>query len=256
MFDIIRLWPSRLCAWPSTTCRTCRLRSRRPRRRRALAGSSGLLFYARQAESARRAPPRPPPGTGRRSSSRARSTTSTRTARMLAYVTQKTVGLTASVPLFEDAPDVAPADRQKHLATAAERRARPRGRAARARLGQGARDAGVPARPADARRPRRRRVRGARASDLPRPIKAGRSSYLDVQTYDLSALPGEGRRRADARADLDPARDARPTRRARNDHEEKQEMLAIPVLLVAALVAWKFAARANSATRAPSRRPT
>ncbi|NNN05028.1 MAG: TolC family protein [Elusimicrobia bacterium] len=105
----------------------------------------------------------------------------------LVYVTQKTIGLTASVPLFEMRQTARLSSRQQHLATAAERerdlaaeelaRDWDKARAALASL----RDEQV----VDDRA-------AAEAAELAHLVylsyKAGRSTYLDVQTYDLAAL--------------------------------------------------------------------
>jgi outer membrane protein TolC len=103
------------------------------------------------------------------------------------YIWQKTVGLTASVPLFEDRRTSRQAGVQKHLATAAERRRDlaaeqlsrdwDKARAALASLrDQQALDV----------------VAVVESEELARLIylayQGGRRSYLDVQTYDLTAL--------------------------------------------------------------------
>jgi outer membrane protein TolC len=105
----------------------------------------------------------------------------------LVYVTQKTIGLTASVPLFEMRQTARLTSRQKHLASAAERerdlaaeqlaRDWDKAKATLASL----RDEQV----VDDRA-------AAEAAELAHLVylsyKAGRSTYLDVQTYDLTAL--------------------------------------------------------------------
>jgi outer membrane protein TolC len=103
------------------------------------------------------------------------------------YVLQKTVGVTASVPLFEMRRSARLADAQKHLAGAAERR---RDLAAE----QLARDW-------DRARAQLAALRDQQALDQTAVIESaelarliylayqgGRRSYLDVQTYDLTAL--------------------------------------------------------------------
>ncbi len=105
----------------------------------------------------------------------------------LVYVTQKTVGLTASLPLFEMRQTARLSSRQKHLATAAERErdlaAEELSRdwdKARATLASLRDEQVVDDRAAD------------EAAQLAHLVylsyKAGRSTYLDVQTYDLNAL--------------------------------------------------------------------
>jgi len=105
----------------------------------------------------------------------------------LVYVTQKTVGLTASVPLFEMRQTARLTSRQEHLAAAAERErdlaaeqlARDWDKA-RATLASLRDEQVVDDRAAD------------EAAELAHLVylsyKGGRSTYLDVQTYDLSAL--------------------------------------------------------------------
>jgi outer membrane protein TolC len=103
------------------------------------------------------------------------------------FVVQKTVGLTASIPLFEDRRTSRQADRQKRLANAADRR----------------RDLAVEqlARDWDKARAALAALRDqetldatavVESAELARLIylayKGGRRSYLDVQTYDLTAL--------------------------------------------------------------------
>ena len=103
------------------------------------------------------------------------------------YVLQKTIGLTASVPLFEDRRTSRQADQQKRLANAADRRRdlaaeqlardwdRARAQLAALRDEQALDQTAV-----------------AESAELARLIylayQGGRRSYLDVQTYDLTAL--------------------------------------------------------------------
>jgi outer membrane protein TolC len=105
----------------------------------------------------------------------------------LVYVTQKTIGLTASVPLFEMRQTARLSSRQEHLAAAAERQSDlaaeqlvrdwDKARESLASL----RDEQV----VDDRE-------AAEAAELAHLVylsyKGGRSTYLDVQTYDLAAL--------------------------------------------------------------------
>jgi len=106
---------------------------------------------------------------------------------VLQYVTQKSVGLSASVPLFEARSSARLSDQQERLARAAERRRDlaaeqlsrdwDKAKAALAALrGQESLDAAAV----------------AESEELARLVylayKAGRSSYLDVQTYDVAAL--------------------------------------------------------------------
>ncbi|MFI5363764.1 MAG: TolC family protein, partial [Elusimicrobiota bacterium] len=103
------------------------------------------------------------------------------------YVLQKTVGLTASIPLFEDRLTARRADDQKNLATAAERR---RDLAAE----QLARDWDKARAALAALRDQQTLDAAAvvESAELARLIylayQGGRRSYLDVQTYDLTAL--------------------------------------------------------------------
>jgi outer membrane protein TolC len=105
----------------------------------------------------------------------------------LQYVTQKSVGLTASLPLFEGRATARQAEQRKHAATAAEKRrdlvveqlARDwdKARAALAALrDQAALDA----------------TAVVESEELARLVylsyQGGRSTYLEVQTYDLTAL--------------------------------------------------------------------
>ena len=102
-------------------------------------------------------------------------------------VWQKTVGLSASMPLFEDGRTTRQADAQKRLAVAAERR----GDLALERLARDwdkARSALAALRDQAALDA----VAVAESAELARLVylsyQAGRSHYLDVQTYDLAAL--------------------------------------------------------------------
>jgi outer membrane protein TolC len=103
------------------------------------------------------------------------------------FVVQKTVGLTASVPLFEDRRTSRQADRQKRLANAADRR----------------RDLAIEqlARDWDKARSALAALRDQAALDATAVVESaelarliylayqgGRRSYLEVQTYDLTAL--------------------------------------------------------------------
>jgi outer membrane protein len=103
------------------------------------------------------------------------------------FVVQKTVGLTASMPLFEERRTSRQADRQKRLANAADRR----------------RDLAIEqlSRDWDKARAALAALRDQEALDVTAVVESaelarliylayqgGRRSYLDVQTYDLTAL--------------------------------------------------------------------
>jgi outer membrane protein TolC len=147
----------------------------------------GVLIYARQADSARLGADAAAAGNWPVIQFQGALAYEYPNAFIPQFVTQKTVGLTASVPLFEDSRTTRQADRQKRLANAAERRRDlaaeqlsrdwDRARAQLAALrDQAALDAAAV----------------VESAELARLIylayQGGRRSYLEVQTYDLTAL--------------------------------------------------------------------
>ncbi len=151
------------------------------------ASHPGILLYQRQAESARLASQSLSASDGPLIQLNGAIDYEYPNGPQLVYVTQKTIGLTASLPLFEMRQTARLSSRQRHLATAAERerdlaaeelsRDWDKARAVLASL----RDEQV----VDDRA-------ASEAAELAHLVylsyKAGRSTYLDVQTYDLSAL--------------------------------------------------------------------
>jgi outer membrane protein TolC len=146
-----------------------------------------VLSYARQAESARLAAGAAAAGMWPKLQFSGSISYQYPNGPALEYVTQKTAGLTASVPLFDMGQNSRLSGQQRRLAEAADRRrelaaellARDWGKAQAALAAlrdQEALDAAAV----------------AESEELARLVylsyKAGRSSYLDVQTYDVAAL--------------------------------------------------------------------
>ena len=147
----------------------------------------GVLLYSRQADAARFSAAAASAGNGPTVQFQGAIAYEYPNFVIPQFVVQKTVGLTASLPLFDDRRASRQADYQKHLANAADRR----------------RDLAIEqlARDWDKARAALAALRDQQALDAAAVVeseelahlvylayKGGRRSYLDVQTYDLTAL--------------------------------------------------------------------